>query len=76
MVLSIRVFSRLISDYVAAKQLMKIAREKVEQLQKLAKEKGGDIASKASQKAGEIPGLKEIPGAGAVRQLVPPALPS
>lgn len=45
---------------------MKIAREKVEQLQKLAKEKGGEIASKASQKAGEIPGLKEIPGAGAV----------
>lgn len=45
---------------------MKIAREKVEQLQKLAKEKGGDLANKASQKAGEIPGLKEIPGAGAV----------
>ena len=45
---------------------MKIAREKIEQLQKLAKDKGGDIASKASQKAGEIPGLKEIPGAGAV----------
>jgi hypothetical protein len=45
---------------------MKIAREKIEQLQKLAKDKGGDIASKASQKVGEIPGLKEIPGAGAV----------